>query len=252
LGQVLYLCSFNLTFCLNMTYQTCFSIFLVLNVTWASSALFGQQSAFFVANDTVSRVAPADSSIIEAFLYIKNVSATTKSVRWQRSILALSDPSLLTLVCDPVQCWAASVSTFQFDLPADQTAPMSISFLNETGQAQCGIIRLKVFDANNPADSVGLYYLFNNCGQVLNDRTPPLPRPTATLSPNPTTAQFLLHHTEDANRMYLCDAQGRMLYTRPITPDAVFSLHDYPAGLYFVVLEDRYGRMYQAIEVNKQ
>jgi hypothetical protein len=221
--------------------------------------IFGLASTAFAQNNSVFAVHPnpidtmntADTYDTPAEGEISNISNDTIHLRWVRNIISLS-PGITCAVCDPVTCWNTSIGTKDFSLGIDSSGQMTVHFYNEfftppPGQPGSGIVQIKITNLDNPVDTLTVLYTFST---LTATNEPAAPR--VSLYPNPTTDFFGLEHAESVATMRLYTLDGREVARFENTLDNVYSIANQSIGNYILSFEDRNGRLFQAVEIQKR
>lgn len=175
---------------------------------------------------------------------ITNLTDNTIHMKWERQVISLT-PGCETAVCDPNICWFQTVSTKNFDMDPHEVGDMLVHFYNH--DAPCsGIIHIKVSNLDNPADTTIAIYYFN-----ASTGTQDLPAANVRLYPNPVSEYFSLDHAENVAAIRLFSLDGRELRFYNADDSNVYSFHNEAPGNYILSLEDKDGRLFQAIELKK-
>jgi hypothetical protein len=208
-------------------------------------------SAFEVHPNPIDTMTTPDTFDSVAKGKISNVSGDTVRLRWQRTEIFLS-PGITSAVCDPVTCWDTPVSAKSFELGIDSFGQMTVHFYNEffdppPGQAGSGIVKLKITNLDNPADTLTVLYSFSTI-----TGTNELPAATVRLFPNPTTDRVTLENAADVALMRLYTMDGREVARFEANAENSYSIANQPVGSYVLSLEDKFGRLFQAVEIQKR
>lgn len=225
-----------------------FTIFLLALVQFASAQ---NGSAFEVHPNPIDTMTTPDTFDSVAKGKISNVSGDTVRLRWQRTQVYLS-PGISSAVCDPVTCWDTIVSSKVFILGKDSSGQMTVHFYNQffdpaPGQAGSGIVRLKITNLDNPADTLTVLYSFSTI-----TGTNELSAANVRLFPNPTTDRFTLENAADVALMRLYTMDGREIARFEPNAENSYSIANQPVGSYVLSLEDKFGRLFQAVEIQKR
>lgn len=229
-----------------MTFKQLASV-LSLSVIAACGQLFAQTvHAFEFTPDTVSVISPSNVTEAIAELEIKSLSATDLTLRWQREVISLTQ-SCATKVCDLNACYPEQTSTKQFVLSAGAEGLISVHLVNDHQVDAQAIVRLDMWDVNNPADTIPTFYLFNATAVGTQE---PLPAANVKVFPNPTTDYFTLQNTNEVARVRLLDFHGREITVFNPNTNNTYSVAEQPAGNYLLVIEDNKGRAFQIVQLN--
>jgi hypothetical protein len=216
--------------------------FLGLNTLQAQSTQFG------FLEDTIAIQASALE--VEPIVYSKIINKTNANIeiRWRRTTLCIGSQNT-TQVCDLNVCHATQVSTQKFTLPANDTGEISVHLLNPNTVVPRMVVRLDYWDVNTPSpDTVRTYYIVNTCVSSTNE---PLPAAIAKVSPNPVKNTLGLGNDTDVANIQLFDLNGRLIRTFTHQTGQRHPVGDLQEGTYAVVLQDRFGRIFQAIQIQK-
>ena len=219
-------------------------LFLFLGFIGASFA----QSSFSISTNSVWSIAPVDDDDVEGHIEIHNPTNAVQTIKWERTIVNIT-PGCVTQICDLNLCYIASVSTKTFNISPDSTGNIIVHFVNEDLIAGASaLVHLKLSNLNNPADSVVVAYLFTPETSATKDR---LPAASVKLFPNPTTDYFLLENADAVQRIRLFSLNSREVARYAATPAQSYSLAGLPTGSYVLALEDKNGKVFQAISLVK-
>lgn len=176
---------------------------------------------------------------------IHNLTAETLPLHWERHVISLT-PGCETAVCDAVVCYSRETDSHNFNLLPNILKPFLVHFYNNGAPCE-GIVHVKVTNQNDPADSVNVVFLFNQSTAAQD-----LPEPVVTLYPNPVTDFFALENAENASAIRVFTLDGREVARFDVEAGAFYPMHNQPAGNYVLALEDKNGRTFQALTLNKR
>lgn len=206
------------------------------------------QASFSISPSVASaQVAPNGDTVARAV--ITNLTNQTLALTWTREILNLQPATALTAVLDPYLSHLPSRNSFNFTLMPADSGEMSLVYFNYSNDPGCALVRIRVVNQNNPADSTSALYLINDCATTALD--PQAARPAARLYPNPFTETFRLDAGEEITRLRFLHADGREALLLEVSPDQAYTPERLPAGHYTLVLEGRDGRAIQSFQVRK-
>ncbi len=177
---------------------------------------------------------------------ITNLTSAVLNLKWERRVISLT-PGCETNINDPYIGWAPFVSMRNLDLMPNQVGPLNVNFFNN-GAPCSGIIHLKISNLNNPADSLIGVYLFNQSSGGLDGQ----PEAQIKLFPNPASSFFSLEHGEKAAAIRVLSLEGREMLRFGNQGGKPFDIAQLPVGTYFVVLEDKNGTPFRALELQKR
>lgn len=216
-----------------------------------SLGLFGiasGQTSFNITTNSVWTIASSLEDDVEGLITISNPTASTQTIKWERTVLNITS-GCQTQVCDLNLCYIPSVSTKTFDIAAGASGDILMHFLNtDMNPNATALAQLKLSNLNNPADSVIVTFLFTPETSGTKD----LPAATVKMFPNPATDYFRLDQAEAVSRMRLFALDGREVARFTAVPGETYSLAAVPVGSYVLALEDKNGRVFQALELAKQ
>lgn len=219
-------------------------LFLFLGFMGASFA----QSSFSISTNSVWTITPA-SEDVEGHIEITNPTNATQTIRWERTVMNIT-AGCHTQVCDLNLCYIPTVSTQKFDIAAGSTGSIIMHFLNPDLLSDATtLVNLKLFNDNNPSDSVIVAYLFTPETSGTKDG---LTAANVKLFPNPTTDYFLLENAEAVQHIRLFSLDSREVARYTATPAQSYSLAGLPTGSYVLALEDKNGQVFQAISLVKK
>ncbi len=179
---------------------------------------------------------------------VKNLTFNPITIKWERTVINIT-PGCHTQICDPELCYAAHVSTKTFPLAPSASEPVTVHFINDGLQFCCALVHLKLTNLANPADTLtGIYLLNNNdCATGTAD----IPLANVRLFPNPVTESFSLEHAEAVRRIRVFSLDGRQVALFDAFGSGTYSLSGQTPGTYLVALEDRNGKVFQAVDLVK-
>ncbi len=179
---------------------------------------------------------------------IKNITNVRDSLRWERTVLNLPE-GFSTAVCDPIQCYFPSVSSKDFALAPGESGPLDVHFYNPLETSGAGLVHVKVTNVNVPSDMVTGIYIYNTTTTSTNH---PLPVAQVHLFPNPTTEGFTLDNASEVAGVRIFSLDGRQVAHLNPSADQRYSLANQPVGTYIVALLAQNGKIFQAVELQKQ
>lgn len=214
--------------------------------------LVGLASAqsFSLEPNVVEIASSPDSTDVIAHNDIVNHAPFSKNIRWTRTILCINPDTACVQVCDLNLCYLCHISSKVFTLGPSATGLITVHYIKDLGISGSAIVKLDFVNTANSSDSTSATYIFNSC--VPAGTESPLPEATVKVFPNPTTDFFALEEADAVAQVHLYAADGRQLESWTATPGTHYSLATFPAGLYYVVLQDGQGRLFQATTIRKQ
>ena len=222
------------------------NFFLAFLFILGTATVIDAQSVFALQPIPASDHAPDDQGDVPVEATIRNLSDNTIHLQWERRVIELTS-TCETAVCDPNTCYGRGLNSMTFDMDPHLTAPMLVHFYNN-GAPCAGIIHLKITNLDNPADSLIGIYMFNQSSGVKN-----LPIANIKLFPNPATDFFSLENTENVAAIRVFSLDGRQVARFDAsTGNNIYSLQNQPTGNYILVMEDKNGDAFQAVELHKR
>jgi len=212
----------------------------------AFTGLTSAQATFSMVSNPA--VVPSESAVqdIPAEMTITNLENVAKTIRWTRNVVSLTG-DCQTQVCDPTLCWLPTVSTKTFQLAPNQVS-MFIIHLNNPLQVQCcAIVDLHLANVDAPTDSLTARFVYD-CATGTKEL---IQVSDIVLFPNPTATDFTLTNAEKATALRIYAADGREVAYFQATPDHHYRLPEQPNGVYYIVLEDKGGHKFRAIQLQK-
>jgi hypothetical protein len=224
------------------------SIYSFIAASLLSFGLFAQNITMDPISVTVNPT--ATETDVEGDIAIKNTATTTKTFKWERTVVAIS-PGCRTQVCDPNLCYLPAVSTKEFTLTAGEEAVMIVHFLNTTGALACATVELKLTEVGNTANTVTGTYYFNDCAVVLSAKD--FVKNNIKFYPNPVIESFQLENALEINQIRLVSAEGRNIKIfDDINGKTNFGVAEITKGSYFAILEDKNGKVVKVVSFEKQ
>lgn len=219
-----------------------FTLFAVL------SALFVQGQSFTMAPNPSGVVADPAVFDTENYMTISNTESNTKTMRWTRTVVFLSNPSLQTQICDNNACYLPGVNSQLFLLSPNESFSMIVHLLNPMNVTAEAIVHLRVVNTENPADSVTAVYTFSPVSTT--------PYPSSALKvgirPNPASDYVQLDNADQVAGVRIYALDGRLVAQRVADPSQRYDIQTLQAGNYILVLEDDLGRIMKAVEIIKR
>ncbi len=210
--------------------------------------LVSAQTTFSVTPNPSVVSAPPEIFDATAHATIKNISNVRDSIVWVRTEIELPK-NFTTAVCDCTQCYKEEVSSMSFGINPNESCVLDVHFYNNLETSGTGIVHLKVTNVNVPSDMITAVYLYNTTSSAKD----PLPAATVRVFPNPVTEGFALENADDVAGVRIYSLQGgRQVANFEPSADQRYSVTNQPAGTYIVALVAKNGKVFQAVEVQKQ
>jgi hypothetical protein len=213
----------------------------------AFAGLMSAQASFTMVSNPAVVPAESPEPDIEAEMTITNLQNITKTLRWTRNVVSMTGPCQ-TQVCDPNLCWVPSVSTKTFQLAPNQVSPIIVHLVNSSQVQCCAIIDVHFANVDEATDSLTARFVFD-CATGTKDL---IQVSDIVLFPNPTATDFTLTNAETATAMRIYAADGREVAYFQATPDHHYRLPEQPSGVYYIVLENKDGQKFRAIQLQKE
>jgi hypothetical protein len=228
--------------CSNQTFsmKQLFTIALLLVQTWGLQA-----QSFGVTPNPSSVIASPNDTDVENHNDLNNKGPFAKTMRWTRTEVFLSDPSLETQICDNIACYLPSVSTRTFPLAGNETISIIVHMLNPNSLPAQAIVHLKFSNENVPTDTLTAVYLFDATVSA-ND---PVGNASIKVFPNPTTDYFQLQGADEVTEVRMYSLDGRLVMQRNATPDQRYRLNNFTPAAFVVALVNAQGKIIQATEL---
>lgn len=223
---------------------------LILTLVCLSTTAFSQTTPQIdLSPDSVWTQPAPEVTDAEAHNVFTNLSSGETTTQWLRTEVAIT-PGCRTQICDCNLCYLPTISSKNFTLQGGGSCPIIVHFLNSTGLPAYAVVRLQMWTINGAvSDTITGMYYFN---EQLSDTDEPLPAAVASIYPNPATNYVLFKNDTEINEVAIFDLLGRELSRQTYQPGKPVNVADLPTGMYNAVLFDRYGRVFQAIELSKQ
>lgn len=225
------------------------TIFYTLFCTCFALGTAVAQATFTYTPDSVMVSSTPEQTDVEGHANVHNLEALVKTIKWERTEIMLTS-GCETQVCDANLCYLPAVSSKKFDLGPNETVDMIVHMDNQTGNPCCAVVKLKLSNFNNPADSASAFYIFNNCSALLGSGEP-LPLANVRVFPNPITTYFMLENADEVSAIHIYTLDGREVLNQQASADQVYDFSRQIGGTYVLVLEDKNGRNFQAMELHK-
>lgn len=219
-------------------------ILLFVNLTYFGKLM--TQNSFSVNRDTVWTIVKNEEYDTKASIIVYNKTDSAQSIQWIRTEIELTD-SCQTQVSDPNSIYIPIVSTRSFDISANDSGIISLHLLNPKMVPDAkALVFFKLFNINNPSDSVVVVYLFTPETSGIKDHA----RTTAVkLFPNPASNYFVLENTGAIQNIRLFSLDGREAAKFKVVQNQIYSLNGLLSGSYILILEDKNGKLHQPLPV---
>ncbi|MBL7815713.1 MAG: T9SS type A sorting domain-containing protein [Saprospiraceae bacterium] len=220
--------------------------FLVVNIF----VLRGYSQTLTITPGIVNTSVNPDSFEVKGKATLKNTSAQTKRVVWQRNII--SKPSAWqVLVCDINQCWTSgvSVSPDTIVLAPNGTSNLDV-YIRPSGASGAATVELKATEVGNATNTVTGRYLFTSSTGIKEYTYKG--SPSVRIYPNPTTDYFMLSDDNDVvERVIVYNIIGRQVKSYKAVNNTKYSVNDLPEGIYVIRLQNANGMTVKTIRLNK-
>lgn len=219
----------------------------LLAILFSGPSLWAQQTFSLSPNPVFGEY--VDDYITEGRATVKNLSATTDTFKWTRTIILLENDSVCeTQVTDPYNHWHPMANNKNFILEPNQEGPFYVALWDFQLTGCCAIVHMKVKKLSGTPDSIEAYYYLKTC-QPLDVSS--IGKSEIKLFPNPASHYFGLQNAETVHQMVLCDATGRFLRRIPANAENRYELQGLPTGAYYLVLENKEEAIIQVLEFVK-
>lgn len=208
----------------------CMLVLASFNATAQSSA------GFEFTPDTTGLLVSAMVADSAAELEIHCTASAEITIKWQRVVVSMT-PGCLTKVCDLNACYPETFNTKQFVMEPNQSGPISVHLVNNTGNMCEGVIRLDMWNLDDPTVIVPAFFLFNQTSSV-NDI---FKLDEVKVFPNPTTEYFTIEN-ENVARVRMTTLDAREVAYFDATYNKTFSVAGQAAGMYVLIMEDAKGK----------
>lgn len=208
------------------------------------------QLSFSITPSPVQSVEVSDGA--DAYATITNLSATTDTFLWQRQIIQFDDDAVCELtLADPFQHYLFALTSQQkFWLQPGESGPLYVELYDFNGEGCCALVHLKISKVGSPADTMTVVYHLRQCQAVGTDD--PATAPGVAVFPNPVQDIFSLKNAHNVRALRLFDSQGRLVERFEANEKHTYSLRQLPDGAYFIACEDKAGRVFQTLSVQKK
>ena len=205
------------------------------------------QATFSIAPAISSaQVGPNSDTVARAT--ITNLTNQTLALTWIREVLMIQPATAATAVLDPYISYPPFTSTQNFSLMPGDSGELSIVYFNYSMDPGCALVRIRVINQNNPADTASVLYRINDCASAANDL---MTKSTIRLYPNPFSESFRLEDAEDVVKLRFIQTDGREVLRLAAVPEQVYTPVGLPPGMFIVILEDTAGKTVQSFLIQK-
>ena len=224
--------------------------FLLLAFGLAAALQVSAQLSFSITPSPVQSVEVSDGA--DAYATITNLSTTTDTFLWQRQIIRFDDDAVCQLgLADPFQHYLfALTAQKKFWLQPGQSGPLHVELYDLGAQNCCALVHLKISKVGSPADTMTVVYHLRQCQAVGTDD--PATAPDVEVFPNPVQDVFSLKNARAVRALRLFDAQGRLVERFEANENHTYPLRHLPDGAYFIACEDKAGRVFQTLSIQKK
>lgn len=210
-----------------------------------NSSLLSAGTFYFHVADTVKR--GSLTSTIDIFG--KFVNMTKESRSYSLQLRNISVPSGWSFsMCTPTACLAPGITEAVFGYPPSDSGHITITIYtgSKSGIFRGDIIITDLDDPGKYTDSVHFMAFAGNVNEVEN----PVNVQALSLSPNITSGWLTVNYNEPAEALtiIITDIGGRVCYSEELQnasgqPVSLpLWIGDYPPGMYFITVDDRYKR----------
>lgn len=240
----------------------------LLSLTF-STLLFGTINAQLISVDPPLYDAHFDAvelngaTDIEVHASVTNNTANAINLKWQREVPESCPEGWKTLICDNVQCYAASTSTnfnppaleAPFTLAPGETYPEFLLHIRPAFAAGCCKVNVHFSTVENPTQILATieYDIRINdpqCSLSSTDEISVLDALNAF--PNPNTGVFSISESPLVKKVVVTDVLGRQLRSFAHSTGNLYDISDAPDGLYLVSMLDANGDLLKTVRMTKQ
>lgn len=224
--------------------------FLLLAFGLATTVHLSAQLSFSISPSPVQSVEVSDGA--DAYATITNLSTTTDTFLWQRQIIQFDDDAVCQLgLADPFQHYLLRLTAQRkFWLQPGQSGPLYVELYDLNGEGCCALVHLKISKVGSPADTMTVVYHLRECQAVGTDE--PASTPEVEVFPNPVQDVFSLKNAQDVRALRLFDSQGKLVERFEANETHIYPMSQLPDGAYFIACEDKAGRVFQTLSVQKK
>lgn len=224
--------------------------FLLLAFGLAATLHLSAQLSFSISPSPVQSVEVSDGA--DAYATITNLSTTTDTFLWQRQIIQFDDDAVCNLgLADPFQHYLLELTAQRtFWLQPGQSGPLHVELYDLNGEGCCALVHLKISKVGSPADTLTVVYNLRQCQAVGTDDL--ATAPTVAVFPNPVQDVFSLKNAQDVRALRLFDSQGKLVERFEANETHIYPMSQLPDGAYFIACEDKAGRVFQTLSVQKK
>ncbi len=188
---------------------------------------------------------------VVAHSYISNNTSDTLFMKWER-VLDDKPECWETAVCDVNLCYFPWVSSKEFTLLPNLSDGDMLVHAYPDGYSGESTVKLKIFNLNDPADSVVVTYNFTVAGDVeciTNVSRVNIEKPQ--IYPNPTADYFRLTGAQNVERLVIYDVLGKPVRNMMVTSNQFFNIKDLSSGSYYIVLFDKDKKLMHTLRLHK-
>lgn len=208
------------------------------------------QLSFSISPNPVQSVEVDEGA--DANAQITNLSATTDTFLWQRTIIEFEEGSTCVLgLADPFSHYLFELTAQKkFWLQPGESAPLNVELFDLDSQNCCALVHLRITKVGSPADTLTVVYHLRECQAVGTDD--PATASEVAIFPNPVQDVFTLKNAQDVRALRLFDSMGRLVERFEANGNHTYSLRHLADGAYFIACEDKAGRVFQTLSVQKK
>ena len=234
----------------SLVFNTLGKCCLLLAFGLAAPLQASAQLSFSITPSPVQSVEVSDGA--DAYATITNLSTTTDTFLWQRQIIRFDDDGVCQLgLADPFQHYLFELTSQKtFWLQPGESGPLYVELYDFNGGGCCALVHLKITKVGSPADTMTVVYQLRECQAVGTDD--PAAAPEVAVFPNPVQDVFSLKNAQDVRALRLFDSQGKLVERFEANENQTYSLRQLPDGAYFIACEDKTGRVFQTLSVQKK
>ncbi len=213
---------------------------------------------YTVLQDTFTVEASSNKNVSVAYGKIASQSNDPITIVWERTVENYPSNFGGTQICDKNQCYAASIDSQGFVLPAKDTTKLDVHFINQenTGQAY---VKVKVYvDRDSAATASYIHYQAKQTTST-NEATEELKANAAStikIYPNPVEDYLQVKNqgNQDIKKIDVHNILGSKVLTHRAEPNAIINrlnMQDLKKGIYMVRVYGENNRVLMTKSISK-
>ncbi|PSR05144.1 MAG: hypothetical protein BRD50_01775 [Bacteroidetes bacterium SW_11_45_7] len=213
---------------------------------------------YTVLEDTFTVKASSDKNVSVAYGNIASQSSDPITIVWERTVENYPSNFGGTQICDKNQCYAPSIDSQGFVLPANDTTKLDVHFINKenTGQAY---VKVKVYVDRDSAATVSYIHYRTEQVTSTNETSEKLRANAASsinIYPNPVEDYLQVKNqgNQDIKKIAVYNILGSKVLTHRAEPNAIINrlnMQDLKKGIYTVRVYGDNNRVLMTKSVSK-